>query len=376
MRELGNGASSDMLRRGCEANVADGLMNSSVQHLSRLGHSGAHRGNLHRDLRRYMKAHGIEGINQYALELPVQRLGGVGIQWVEVPVLLPFDTIGYLYQNASLDDFRERMLGAGDVAGLHEFWRRAHGEEWFEHHPAKDEIEGSPGWFIPCRLYGDDAPVNNRSGIHVLTVCSAQCRLGPWLSRWLFAVLREDILVPDLSLNVVFKVLKWAFSAMRTGRYPACDHRGRPWPVESTRAAQAGTCFAGGLCFVYVQSIGDMKWEKETFKFEANYSMDDMCHRCTASKKDGPCCYTDFRADAAWTLHPRTHDEYMRGPGAGNPLCQIDGFHLTTVLPDMMHIVALGTLQVTVASTLRELCESGQWEANVLGGWRGSLACS
>ena len=213
--------------------------------------------------------------------------------------------------------------------------------------------------------------MNARTGINVVTVCSTQCRSSAWLSKWLFFVMRTDIAIPDLTLRALWKVLKWAFDAMRTGRYPAHDHLGAPWVDGTKRARQAGHFFAAGLRFVYAQSISDMKWEKEVYEFEAHFNREDVCHLCKATKSAGPCCYTHFDDDAGWLHQPRTHDEFLAGPGSGNPLCHIVGWHLSTVLPDMMHILGLGILQVAVGSTLRELCASNYWgAAHVVGGWK------
>ena len=81
-------------------------------------------------------------------------------------------------------DFRARMLGTLGEEGLVEFWRHARGQDWFDAHAQRAGTEESPATYIPVRLHGDDAPLNARSSIMILSWPSTQCRLRTWLSRF------------------------------------------------------------------------------------------------------------------------------------------------------------------------------------------------
>eukprot|EP00969_Alexandrium_andersonii_P130413 5766872-Alexandrium_andersonii.AAC.1 len=76
------------------------------------------------------------------------------------------------------------------------------------------------------------------------------------------------------------------------------DHMGRPWPDDSPRQRVAGLPFADSYKLIYVATSGDMKFIKETFLFDANYSRNQVCHECFATKAGGECCYTDVRENA------------------------------------------------------------------------------
>eukprot|EP00969_Alexandrium_andersonii_P171573 7583708-Alexandrium_andersonii.AAC.1 len=61
----------------------------------------------------------------------------------------------------------------------------------------------------------------------------------------------------------------------------------------------------------------------------------------------------------------------MDASGATNPLCGIAGWHLDTLLTDLMHVGPLGSFQVAAGSTLVELCSAGRWgDVRIPGGWK------
>jgi len=171
MRELGNGVSCDMLRRGCETNVADGLADSSVRAMSRLGHSGTHPYNMHRDLKRFLKKQGVDGIEPLFVDVPVQRLRGVGIQWISVPVLLPLDIIAFLYQNASTADFREQVMSPGCLNSGAELVERNGSSATLREMRLKHGLVGS--FCVACMVMMSQSTIGAASWCLPSAVCNA-----------------------------------------------------------------------------------------------------------------------------------------------------------------------------------------------------------
>ena len=90
-----------------------------------------------------------------------------------------------------------------------------------------------------------------------------------FLGRQLFGLFHEESYTDESTLRTLWKVLAWSFEALAQGRFPACDHEGRPWPEGDTRAERAKT--DGGWLTkdkrrgVYVATTGDWKWTRYTF---------------------------------------------------------------------------------------------------------------
>ena len=99
----------------------------------------------------------------------------------------------------------------------------------------------------------------------------------------------------------------------------------------------------------------------ESLKLEYNWSTEQMCHLCAACKS-GPLNYACFDDDAPYLAAPRSSSDYMNSAAAAeSPVTALPGFHLETVVVDVMHAVPLGIGLFASGSTLLELCREGRF---------------
>ena len=91
---------------------------------------------------------------------------------------------------------------------------------------------------------------------------------------------------------------------------------------------------------------------------------------CRGTKNCGPRCIYNFKEDALWPSHPRSHEAYMRDSGRHVRLCRLPDWHLSCMLCDIMHIALLGIMQWAAGGILWELCLDGQWPVPASGPWK------
>lgn len=142
---------------------------------------------------------------------------------------------------------------------------------------------------------------------------------------------------------------------LATGLWPDVDWIGRP--LDEGRRQKAGSQLAGGWRGTYVLARGDWKFHKEAFCLRA-YDTTLMCHKCFATKDDGPLNYAQFGAGAGWRDHPCTHAAYMASMSTSerlNPLCSLPGWHHSSIKMCTMHCLNLGVGMHVNGSALWEL---------------------
>ena len=167
---------------------------------------------------------------------------------------------------------------------LLEFWSHASSTEWYASHPYKDMIASSPATVMPLRLHGDDCK---------LFIILSWCPVGRQFSnRIIFTLWDRDNVVADILEAGAASNLCWSLHALGSGRWPDCDHRGRPWSKtiwkNSTRAARAGQPLCeGNLRAVLVAWTGDWKFDREMFGLAEHYNTTEICFRCGASTQRG-----------------------------------------------------------------------------------------
>ena len=170
--------------------------------------------------------------------------------------------------------------------------------------------------------------------------------------------------ITDGGLEQVYSTIVWSMSRMFKGLWPSTDEHDRPWGRYSWRYKKQGQ-LCGPFRFVIVETLGDMKWIKEAFRLPHNYNKVECCHHCRATRDLVPETTIASVMSHSTFGGSRTHDEYMAHATAGGhvapALTRIDGWHLSTLLPDYMHIIPLGIAQTIVASSMLELCGEGRF---------------
>lgn len=324
--------------------------------LANLGTRGQHQANVERDLMRWAKRQMPSALDLYVVDITIIDPASVGETMVQLPLLLPHELFGALYAaNATLGSsqwapgeaaspgvWEKAVLGPGGQEAISDFWEKLEHMEWVQRHPALSAW-GSRSTAVPIGFHGDGAQFTREESMTALTWSSVMATGASLDSRFLITALPTTWLAPG-TLDEVFSVLAWSFAAMLDGFYPPVDHKGNPW-CDGTRANLAGKPLAGGFRGVWAESRGDWDWQVKCYRLRG-WSSTSCCHLCDATPNEGPLVYTDFSNEAPWRATLVTHDQWMaeaRDHKQGRcPLCEIPGWHLSSIKIDTMHTLNLG----------------------------------
>ena len=104
--------------------------------------------------------------------------------------------------------------------------------------------------------------------------------------------------------------------------------------------------------------LADLQYYAQTFDIP-NYSMNDMCHLCRASKTNPARYFTDAGPAAGWQGTQYTNQEFhqiMSGSSRGRPpLADIPGLHIKRLFICDLHTVNQGTASHIAANIIWEL---------------------
>ena len=349
------------------ASLKDGSQN--VGHLARLGAHGKWRSNVQRDFLRMAKrdSQWLKCLNVYEFDLQRYRDNALGLRTFKCSLALPHDTFATM---AELDEEAFKRVFIGD-ADLKHFWHRVQNEDWFQRHPFRDAVLDAPHKAVPCRLHGDDADVNknynflalNYSSVVVLAEETAVHKVG-------IGLLPLKNLAPD-SLEQWYEPVVHSMWAAAEGKFPDVDHEGKPW-TDLKRRARAGDPFRHGYRLIWIETVGDWKWLKESHQLPQHYGKEEICHMCCACKS-GPLRFTDMSDDPAYELpeNQRTQPAFVDAHGGRLPaLCRLPGWGVTDSLRgDWQHECSLGVGQSAVGSALTELVDEGAF-GEARGNWQ------
>ena len=167
---------------------------------------------------------------------------------------------------------------------------------------------------------------------------------------------------PDLlSLDPVLDVLRWSFEVLLSGVMPDRDHNGHPLTGWRAKPGVAGERIAGPYVFLLTHIIGDWLFLREVLDLEGrHYGVDTFCWLCNATKSSGRLCAWQYTDNAPWLSTLLTHRIFMLSR-LGLAIARWPGFHLTMVLIDLMHCLALGIYHWELGACLFELLDLGRW---------------
>ena len=315
----------------------------------------------------------LRELPRYQLQIPIVAAHGLGVTERTQEIVLPHELFSYLHGAAP--GFFHRTFG---TAHLEEFWRR---------------LEASPGGIerlsrcavlarhdrarvVPLQLYGDNVAVcKTISALVMLYRSSCAFRL-PALESLLpvsSTVLKD---VDRRSLNELFAVIRWSFTALASGVWPDRDYRGEAWvrDEDAHRRDKAHSPLADGYVGFFYEAVGDWEWLAQSFGLDVwqkYYLCRCICHKCFASI-DGPDSYRSLDFDAPIWLaeRVRTLADLLAAVDPPSELVLLDGFDLCdSLLWDWMHCSPLGVQHKAAGACLVEMCVEERW-GRFAGAWR------
>ena len=153
-------------------------------------------------------------------------------------VLLPHEIFAAVATAGGEELFAKLFTGGAD--NLRRWWDQAeaNADPWFISHPIIAGGGTGLSRCVPLGMHGDDCGVGGgHDKALMVSWGSVAVRTGTLDGRILFSIGRlSEMVLP----HHVLDVLKWSFNCLASGRWPAADHDGKPWPPKSDRAHRAG----------------------------------------------------------------------------------------------------------------------------------------
>ena len=207
-----------------------------------LGKQGQHKGNCHRDLRRWAGSFGLD-LEIGKVSTPVKNLFDQGTVNVDHCVLYPHEVFAAAWEQG-LPVFKHMFCPNGE-AELREFWHEQRDHEWVQRHPAFSQLNADKGFSVPMGIHADKGQHIKKYKILVMAWGSVMCRAPTVWSKILYTVVPDEILIPRETDERLYAALVWSFQWLMHGLWPPTDHDGNAWPRGSRRAFNSGKPLAG-----------------------------------------------------------------------------------------------------------------------------------
>lgn len=168
------------------------------------------------------------------------------------------------------------------------------------HLPFFSELElTNPTMTVPLSWHMDGVKVYKTQKVWCYSYSSA-IRKGPSIdAKSLFLLFRDVDMVKPHTNDCVAKLVAYVMSVLQSGKFPTRDHEGNRFPVQSVEAKRAGSYFAGGWSLAFACFKADLEGRVLAHKLIRNWSADNVCERCVATKIPR-FSYADFSDNAPY----------------------------------------------------------------------------
>ncbi len=346
--------------------MASGARSAKITEFLKLGANGKHSSNIERDLHALARKFFGTPDLIYRAKCLVRKQGSELAQEKTLHFILPHELFCVLH-----DLYPEKWRQVFGLNFQPEYWANMMKatSEWLDRHPLRLTITETTFQAVAYRIFGDETGLNKGADRPVTIVewTAEGCELPPWLSRLPILVMPEHWALPGITIQMAHEVIKWSCNCLAIGKYPHYDHAGQTFPRGSWRGTKAGqNLTADGHYGILSATVADWKWAADNYDFEQKYSKDELCQRCCVTKQPGRLDYARFDP----CCPRRSHDSYIGSTEAKNaPLSGILGWHLSIVMPEIVHGGPLGQIQSLDGSLLKDLADSGIWGDGGAGKW-------
>ena len=353
-----------------QAAQKDGLNHPDVKKLAKIGSSGNQPQNCNRDLLKWAAKPKLADA-AVDIEVHYQVSQNMIVPAVQ-KIILPHAAFSVIYHNFK-QAFTTRMCG-GDLANPERFWNSMRDHPAYESHPVSQMSAAQRSKCVPVTFHGDGVPV---MGVGKCWGRSADvfhwtCTIGKgatlqrsmliFLIYKMYAVQAGD----HQTYDVCWKILRWSFNCMKTGKWPTHDWNNLPYARGTKEYERRGQWLADGWCAAAWAFLGDLEYFGNTYHLE-KWNTLYPCFLCKANCFDD-YPWTDFTKQAtflqtiwknrAWALaRPDRHAMFRDGLGPEN------------CYPDAMHTKHGGTDSYLIGSVLefmtRHMEMPGQPAANL-----------
>jgi hypothetical protein len=271
-------------------------------------------------------------------------------------MMLPHVIFAALYDSYP-GAFKRSIASSGERLAM--FWHSQANNPQLLEHPLKHR-RGFEQLAVPLGFHGDGVPATGRgkAWVKLMDNWSWTSLVGTGKTNTkLFFVwgVMQKICIPSVTLDAFFKVMKWSFTSLWTGKWPDRDWTGEYYSPESVEGQRANKELAGGYYGVLWGIMGDLDYFAKDLGLP-HYDHLFPCALCPGGAH-GPIRWNDFRANAAWIARTWSGPSWRDWVGRSKcPLFDIPGVTCRTVALDYMHCKYLGSDQYLFGSVLYVLC--------------------
>ena len=214
-----------------------------------------------------------------------------GLEWTALEIIDPHIMVAYLINEVGVE------ISTQDIQ---RYWQHLEEVKF----PMATSNASSLQQHCPVGLYGDAAKITTEYGqYHCLGIF---LNLPLWrprstrFSRFLLFSIKEELLVPNITLDAVFRRLTWSLNLLFTGQHPYAGPQGEELPKSMLALAGKSICH-NSMKFVCTELRGDWKYHQQVFRFSSSWQATKVCFKCSArSRGEISQLYYHVDEDARW----------------------------------------------------------------------------
>ena len=328
-------ARQDMRASGCIG------VPSALSALADMGTCGQYSNNVHRDLMTLVKDDSLLP-EPFYVPLPFK------LQDVVQAIMLPHLVFHCLWTHYR--QYWDSIFLPGGVDGLVKFWKHS------ASHPCMAGFKGIKAQWqactLPLYLHGDAVPTLGCGKVwaKLLQAYSWSCLLARGTTKerslYLWGVFEQNLKPgADGTLHNFFKVLKWSFTALQTGRFPTHDWKGRQYTPGSQEHALSGKFLAAGFCGHLVSIQGHLDWHASALDLPRWNLKAGGCSVCKGSDGGEQTWRVFNNPDHILNLEWQAAEWHTWDKKSRCPLFTIPFVSACNVMLDYLHLKLLGSDQ-------------------------------
>ena len=221
----------------------------------------------------------------------------------DTAIIWPWDFFSYLWsQGKFLQWVADKPKDAS--ARTTEYWTQGEGLDFFRRIGLPPERYGST---VPLFFHTDGVKIYKNQKAWVYSCSSARRKGQSILTKLVFIILRETMMIKGKSHDAVGKLVGYIVDTLMTGCFPTHDFLGQKFQPGSPQEKRAGQAFAGGWSMAFAGFKGDWEARALVHKLTRYYRTTFICEHCMASYKP-EFTFADFSPQCkftAATFYPR-----------------------------------------------------------------------
>jgi hypothetical protein len=329
--------------------ILDGAGHVELGTLAAAGNFGEVPGNVHRDISNaFLQSVSITEpllVSTKAIDPKTSQL-----EEVQSPVFLPHILL------ADLQSYPGHLDSVMCTADLEEFWSgvEAAQDPKLSGHPMLDFTDWKTT-SIPVFIHGDGVEYHERDSLMVYSFGSLLSQGASQDTSFLLAAFPKSATDKHETWQPLLEEMRWSFTVAFSGKHPATNSAGQPYPEGSEEAQKAGTPLTeGGFRLVVWSLQGDHDYFSNVLGLP-HWRNDALCWACNTRTSDPNTTWQNLMPNQqGWTC--KTVEE-ARNDVPNHEFFLIPGVSTANVAHDSLHVLfCKGVLSHLVGGALHTMC--------------------